>query len=226
LRRDEAEPDTRNFARQAASMAARQICPPHGAVKVMVLTRSLLHVDESRMLSLTSRPNAATFWGINTQRECNRQSILELAAWELRPRACSSEPLQGSCVTESSTGRPPLSLAFFVSKDEEYVRLYAIRDRIAFDMGSRGHNYLLLTLARRRVSDTAEGIHGTARGWIHQEELSHDASMAPPRLNIDVFRIRRQFASHGLADSANVIERRTSTRQIRLGIGRIAIWPA
>jgi hypothetical protein len=47
--------------------------------------------------------------------------------------------------------------------------------------------------------------------------------MAPPRLNIDVFRIRQMFAGIGLLDAANIVERRLRARQIRIGTGLISV---
>jgi hypothetical protein len=91
------------------------------------------------------------------------------------------------------------------------------------DLGTRARNYLLLTLARRRVADAKEGLPEASCGWIYQDDLSHDPSMAPPQLNLDVFRVRKQFAAAGVVDAVNVIERRSTTRQIRVGTGQIAI---
>jgi len=118
-----------------------------------------------------------------------------------------------------------LVLEFLVSKNEEYVRMYAIRGRVATDLGARNHTYLLLTLARRRISDMAKGLPEAASGWLDVDELAHDPSMAPPRLNLDVHRIRKQFKALALANPRSIVERRTSTREIRLGTGRIAIRP-
>jgi hypothetical protein len=114
-----------------------------------------------------------------------------------------------------------LDLALGVSRDEEYVSLemkYAGRD---IDMGSRKHNYLLLTLARRRLEEKAQGLPETSCGWIDQEELAHDPSMAPPQLNIDVFRIRERFAKAGVIDAVGIIERRPG--QLRFGTSRVTI---
>jgi hypothetical protein len=47
--------------------------------------------------------------------------------------------------------------------------------------------------------------------------------MAPPQLNIDVHRIRKQFAEVGVLDAANIVERRPRTRQLRIGTGRLSI---
>jgi hypothetical protein len=116
-----------------------------------------------------------------------------------------------------------LQLSFSVSRDEEFVQLHMSCGGTTFDVGARTHNYLLLTLARRRLADAAEGLPDTTCGWIYQEDLAHDPTMAPPQLNIDVFRIRRQFAGLGVIDAANVVERRPRTRQLRIGTGLISI---
>jgi hypothetical protein len=116
-----------------------------------------------------------------------------------------------------------LELSFSVSRDEEHVELHLTCGSSSFDLGARAHNYLLLTLARRRLEDAEEGNADTACGWIYQEDLAHDPSMAPPQLNIDVFRIRKQFAAVGVMDAANIIERRPRTRQLRIGTALLAI---
>ena len=118
-----------------------------------------------------------------------------------------------------------LQLSFSVSRDEEHVHLQMSCGGSTFDMGTRTHNYLLLTLARRRLADAAEGLPETTCGWVYQEDLSHDPSMAPPQLNIDVFRLRRQFAGCGVVDAANIVERRPRTRQLRIGTGRLSVIP-
>jgi hypothetical protein len=116
-----------------------------------------------------------------------------------------------------------LQLAFSVSSDEETVHLQMTCGGRVVDMGSRSHNYLLVTLARRRLDDVAEGLSDAACGWIYQEELGRDPEMCPPQLNIDVFRIRKQFAAAGVPDAANIIERRPRTRQIRLGTSSVSV---
>jgi hypothetical protein len=116
-----------------------------------------------------------------------------------------------------------LQLTFAVSRDEEHVELQITCAGKTWDLGSRTHNYLLLTLARRRLADAADGLPETSRGWIYQEDLAHDPSMAAPQLNIGVFRIRQQLAGLGIADAAGIIERRPRTHQLRIGTGHIRI---
>jgi hypothetical protein len=153
----------------------------------------------------------------------------------------SSNPVNGTlpaaardwkaCSPPDSNRAPPftrlsvshLQLTFSVSRDEEHVHLRVRCGSSTFDMGARAHNFLLLTLARRRLQDAADGFAETTCGWIYQEDLEHDPTMAPPGLNTSVFRVRRQFAVTGVADAANIIERRAGSRQMRIGTGRIAI---
>jgi FHA domain len=116
-----------------------------------------------------------------------------------------------------------LSLSFDVSRDEEYVRLRASGGVHKFDLGAHSYHYLLLTLARRRLADLEEGVADPSSGWVYQEDLSHDPSMAPPQLNLDVFRLRKQFATLGIVDAANIVERRPRTRQLRIGTARLQI---
>jgi hypothetical protein len=116
-----------------------------------------------------------------------------------------------------------MHLCFSVSRDEEYVRLRMTCGTRDFDMGDRKHNYLLLTLARYRLKEAAEGVIDSACGWMDQEELARDPSMAPPQLNLDVYRIREQFAKVGVVDAAGIIERRPRPRALRVGARRITV---
>jgi hypothetical protein len=43
------------------------------------------------------------------------------------------------------------------------------------------------------------------------------------RLNVDIFRIRKQLLAIGAEDGAAIIERRPSDRAIRIGTGRLRV---
>ena len=116
-----------------------------------------------------------------------------------------------------------LRLQFAVSRDEEHVELVATLGDRRFDLGSRGHNYLLLTLARRRLEDAAAGLPDTSCGWVYQDDLGKELDIAVVQLNVDVFRIRKQIAALGLADAPNIIERRSRVKQLRIGVGGLEI---
>jgi hypothetical protein len=128
--------------------------------------------------------------------------------------------------TSTADRRPELPdarLLFRVTRDEEHVE-------IELDDGSgpralpvRNHNYVLLILARRRLDDAAAGHAPSACGWMFKDDLLRAGQMAPPQLNIEVFRIREQFAALGLAGSARIVERRPGTRELRIGVARLEV---
>jgi hypothetical protein len=143
-------------------------------------------------------------------------------------RFCCQDTLAATMVPSGLAGGllvRNLRLEFAVSSDEEFVQLHAVFDGKRHDLGSRAHNYLLLTLARRRLADEAAGLSESSCGWIEQESLAHDPSMAPPRLHIDVFRIRTQFAKVGVVDPAQIVERRERPGQIRIGCKLLTVTP-
>jgi hypothetical protein len=45
------------------------------------------------------------------------------------------------------------------------------------------------------------------------------------KLNVDIFRARKQFGDLGIVGAPSVVERRPTTRAIRLGVGRFTISP-
>jgi hypothetical protein len=116
-----------------------------------------------------------------------------------------------------------LRLIFHVSRDEEHVELRAEGEGVSLEMGSRAHNYVLLTLARHRLADGARGLPETSRGWVYQDDLVRALGTSSPQLNIDIFRIRKQFATLGFTDASAIVERRPRTRQLRIGVRSIEI---
>lgn len=114
-------------------------------------------------------------------------------------------------------------LEFGVSTDEEHVELVLSSGGSRIDLGSRAHNYLLLLLARQRLADQEAGIPEPACGWVYRDDLLTALKIDRERLNIDIFRIRRQFAAAGYPDAATVIERRPSSQQLRIGFSKLTI---
>ncbi len=114
-------------------------------------------------------------------------------------------------------------LLFGVSPDEEHVELRVRCAGREFDLGSRSPHYLLLTLARSRLEETRRGLPDMLAGWVYQDDVVRGLGVDPSQLNIDVFRIRKQFAAAGFVDAAAVIERRASTKQLRVGVTRLRV---
>jgi hypothetical protein len=114
-------------------------------------------------------------------------------------------------------------LLFAVSSDEDFVELTLTFDKRTVALGSRGHNYLLLTLARQRLADSANDVPAASRGWMDKDQLAQGLRITPQLIDGEIFRIRKHFASHGLAEAATIIERRARTRQIRLGLEHVRV---
>jgi hypothetical protein len=138
-------------------------------------------------------------------------------------RFASPDVLGPTSSTLQNSGLTPISLRFQVSRDEEHVDLRAEQGDLVVDLGTRSHNYLLLTLARARREDEKNGFADPACGWVHQEDLLSALHITSTQLNIDVFRIRQQFARAGLPGVVNVIERRPRSKQLRLGFATFSI---
>jgi hypothetical protein len=116
-------------------------------------------------------------------------------------------------------------LRFAVSRDEEHVELVVDWPSSRRDLGSRIHNYILLTLARHRLADASAGIPGSACGWVYQDELMRELGTSGTQLNVDIFRIRKQFATLDLSESAAIVERRPRTKQLRIGVANLLVEP-
>lgn len=114
-----------------------------------------------------------------------------------------------------------LGLRFDVSRDEEFVAVTLLRQGGSEELPVRAFHYLLLTLARHRLGD--DDVAGSERGWIHVEDLSQMLGTDPEKVNVDVYRARRQLASHGVVDAPRLIERRPGTGQLRIGVARLKV---
>lgn len=151
-------------------------------------------------------------------------SNLQVLQVDGRPwRFCCVEDIASTVLSRSQIEVRQLRLSFSVSRDEEFVELVCEWGDLRFDLGTRAHNYLLLTLARRRLAAEAEGEPAAAAGWFHQEELARALDVALPQLHNDVFRIRKQFANIGVVNAASIIERRPRTQQLRIGTSGLSV---
>jgi hypothetical protein len=130
------------------------------------------------------------------------------------------QPANATYVAENDV--QAIRLSFAVSSDEEDVALTAHVRGKTIDLGTRAHNYLLLTLARRRREDAVSGLPPGSCGWIYQDELAKALATQPDKMNVDIFRIRRRFAQY-FPNAAQIIERRSGSRQLRLGVSEIQI---
>lgn len=136
----------------------------------------------------------------------------------------SCPEVMGATTTIGTTkSGPNLRLELLVSKNEEHVELIVVQGQRVVELGSRNHNYLLVMLARARREDSANGVADSGCGWMYQDDLVTALRTTSAQLNIDVFRIRQHFAKAGLGDVVSIIERRPSTKQLRIGVGSLEI---
>jgi hypothetical protein len=139
-----------------------------------------------------------------------------------RYRFCLPSAAEATASVGGSAVEVP-SLLFRVSSDEEFVELDLEYSGGRVALGSRSHNYLLLTLARSYHADVAAGLPLASCGWTDKEALAKGLGMTPEQIDGEVFRVRKHFARHGLKEAAIVIERRPRTKQIRLGLSKSKI---
>lgn len=138
-------------------------------------------------------------------------------------RVCLPSGTEATASLSDASGLEQPLLRLGVSSDEEFVELDLRYGARQVSLGSRGHNYLLLTLARSYLADVEAGVAQASCGWMDKEQLAAGLHMSPEQIDGEVFRVRRHFAKHGLKEAATVIERRARTRQLRLGIARVVI---
>ena len=115
-------------------------------------------------------------------------------------------------------------LAFRVSRDEEHCELIVRLGTLVHDLGARAHHYTLLTLARQRVDDIARGdLQPEEEGWLYTNDLADMLGLDIGALNVQIYRARKAFEKLGLEGAADLVERRPSTGQLRLGPSRLRI---
>jgi hypothetical protein len=117
-----------------------------------------------------------------------------------------------------------LALEFLVSRNEEQVDLCIVHAGQRIALKPRAHTYLLLTLARLRVQDQGMPEQPvTSHGWVEQSRLLKMLATNLAQLTLDIYRARRQFSDAGVVDSAQLVERRTSSRELRIGVEQLSV---
>lgn len=117
-----------------------------------------------------------------------------------------------------------VSLHFAPGLDDEHVEV-----RVRTDDGTesvlppRSIHHMLLALARARITDASDGIAPEEQGWLHASDLADMLQYTAERLDLEIFRARSLLTGLGFADSPQLIERRVSSQQIRIGIPRLHV---
>jgi len=142
-------------------------------------------------------------------------------AWKLS----LARPLP-STLKASSPTVDDLRLRYAVSADEEFVEGWLLALDGERELGDRAHHYMVVTLARARLADKADGVDQAQQGWLYQDDLERQLGIQTALLNLHVFRARKQLADLGVADALSLIERRPSTKQLRIGTDQVLIQRA
>ncbi|MFP3503785.1 FHA domain-containing protein [Burkholderia sp. SIMBA_062] len=110
---------------------------------------------------------------------------------------------------------PAQLLEFFVSRNEEHVRmLLHVRGGVV-DLGERAHHYSLVTLARARAADMQAGYDAATQGWIELDRLARMLGIDTSHVNVQIHRARSQFAALPGLGARQLVERRRGS--VRFG---------
>lgn len=116
------------------------------------------------------------------------------------------------------------TMRFAVSRDEEHVEVSLIQDNQVVSLPPRVHDYLLLTLARARLEEQRDPeISEAEAGWLHVSDLADMLRTSETTLNVSICRARRELVRAEVFGAAEIIERRPSSRHIRLGVQSLEI---
>jgi len=111
-----------------------------------------------------------------------------------------------------------------VSLDQEHVTATFETPKLRKDLRARSFNYMLLVLAKARQDDEFAGMPSGELGWMHVQDLARKLNTSVEAINVDVHRLRRSVEELELFDNpADVIERRRTVGQVRLGVGNVSL---
>jgi hypothetical protein len=116
-----------------------------------------------------------------------------------------------------------IALRFGVSADEEYVEVTVVVGAERVALTPRAHHELLLTLARQRIEDASAGGSAAEHGWVYADRLLKMLRWSNNQLYVGIHRARKELEGLEVMDASAVIERRASTRQVRLGVAELQV---
>jgi hypothetical protein len=119
-------------------------------------------------------------------------------------------------------GATDVFLRFEVSQNEEHASLSLLVDGKTLALGERIHHYTLVTLARLRQQDAAQGVPAPSQGWVEVEELARMLGVDASYVNIQIFRAKHQIlGALPQAQATPLVERRRGS--LRFGEHRFDI---
>lgn len=157
------------------------------------------------------------------RRQVSDQDTVEVSGEAFQLFLPNIEDFDPTSTHEPKLRLSDLSAEFQVSSDEEHVDVWVRSVDRALKLAPRAYHYMLLTLARRRLDDDRKSCAETEAGWVHIETLARALRTDVEKLNVDIFRARKQLLEAGVLDAHDLIERRPDTRAVRLGVSRVQI---
>jgi pSer/pThr/pTyr-binding forkhead associated (FHA) protein len=137
--------------------------------------------------------------------------------WVLELPSATTETLEGDV-----SGLESLHLKIGVSRDEEHVVVTLVHGNQHTVLAPRSHHYLLATLARIRLKE--HELPEAERGWVERDMLCQMLATDSNKLNVDIHRVRKQLSTLGIQDAASIVERRSGTGQLRLGVRSVEVF--
>jgi hypothetical protein len=139
------------------------------------------------------------------------------------PTAGSRKAYQSTQQSSGQLSVSDLQLVLEVSSDGESIVTRLDGTTRSVDLPPRTSHQLLLLLARQRIQDQDAGIMDAECGWLYSDDFAKMLGFDRERVNVDIHRLRQQFAAIGVMDASRVIERRPTSHQLRLGIRRAMV---
>jgi pSer/pThr/pTyr-binding forkhead associated (FHA) protein len=153
------------------------------------------------------------------------RQVVEVDSTRFRLLIPPASSLDGQTATAEGVLLPKgVALRFEVSPDEEHVQVHLIAPGVSKILRPRSFDFMLLVLARARLADDGDpDTPEEERGWVYVDELAKDLGLDVSHINVDIYRARRRFASAGVQGADDMLNRRTHTRAVRLGCGKVEV---
>ncbi|MCB9797654.1 MAG: FHA domain-containing protein [Alphaproteobacteria bacterium] len=195
---------------EAGPPQARALCSERGLQRTEEGGVLLLPDDEAPEWSVSVQGAGWLAEGLEGARPVGNGDVLRAggATWRLMlptPLAPTSQADDGL-----------MALAFRVSADEETVEIDLLAGQRRQLVPSQSFSYLLLTLGRQRAADAALPLD--QQGWVDAGELARMLRLSTSTVNVYVHRARKAFGRLSATLGPSLIERRTGSGQLRLGL--------